>query len=324
MAKKITNSLYSWEINNSYAPPSLLDVKKIIDLTYSSEISSPIDTFIKKNADLNKLLIDSGKVKIKLDTLYRGKRLKKQVYTSIVSYIDNPSNISPVLANLVLLGHLSVVESYFREIFKEVIFMDKYAQQVCRGKMLSYGAAITHKQKDLPDALLEEINFASSFNITESIRDFVGIKGSLPNGITTALGEFSKVCQLRHCIVHRFGKLGVNNAMRLDWDNLKTHLEKPIKIDYVALQEVSQICSTVVKEINNYIWQCLMMRQIASSSDNSNFKKMPIVEWTWIWKKDRHKFTKYYEIFLSTLAPPITNDVRMAYNDYKLKYSTLI
>ncbi len=323
MAKKIANTIYNWPVNNSYAPPSILDVTNVIDISYLDSSFSPIDTFIQKNIDLNKLIIDSNKVKNKLERLYNGKRLKKDTYNKILSYINDPMNISPVLANLIVLGHISAVESYFREILRKIIIIDSVAQHSCREKMLSYGAAITHKKDALPDALLESISFSSAHNIHESLKEYIGIKGVLPSGLSEALSEYSKVCHLRHCIVHRFGKLGINNAMKLDWEKHKSHVDKPIKIDYVALQEISQICSNIVKEVNNYLWNMIMMRQIADY-DGNVFKKKSSVEWKWQWNKDRIKFKKNFDVFYSNLASPPVIDIKVAYNDYKTKFNSLV
>jgi len=323
MNRRTNNTIYSWPVNNSYLPPSGIDITRIIDSTHLDSDMSSIDTFIQKNIDLNKLLIDSNKVKNKLEKLYKGRRLKKATYNSIINYIDDPLNIPPVLANLIVLGHISAVESYFREMFRKVILIDTVAQQACREKMVTYGAAVIHKREALPDAMLESITFSGSKNITESLKEYLGINSAFPSGFTQALKEYSKVCHLRHCIVHRFGKLGVNNAMRLDWEQHKSQIDKPIKIDFSALQEVSQICSNIVKEVNNFVWNMVMMRQI-TEIDGNVFKKKNVVEWKWKWVKDRIKFKKYFDIFYSTLASPAVSDIKMAYVNYKDKYNTLI
>jgi hypothetical protein len=320
---KIQNTIYEWPVCSMYTPSTGMDVTRVIDLAYSEGKHSSIDKFFQKNSDLNKLLIDSNQVKNELKHLFETKQLKNASYQKLIKYIDNPLNISPVLANLIVLGHISSVESYFRELFRKIIIIDVIAQRSCREKMVSYGAALVHKRDALPDAILESVTFSGSYNISESLKEYLGIKGSLPSGLSSALQEYSKVCHLRHCIVHRFGKIGVNNAIKLDWDTHKLHVEKPIKIDFSGLQDVSQICSNIVKETNNFVWQMVMMRQI-SDYDGNTFKKKLNTEWHWKWGADRVKFKKYFDIFYSTFDPPSITDVRQAYNVYKLKYHSLL
>lgn len=314
--------IYGWEINSCYIPLTNFNIATVIDTTFTDPKSAPIDTFISKNKELNKILLDSNGVKAELDRLKAARRISAIAYDRLSNHLNNPVNISPVIANLILLGHISAVESYFRELFRRIILIDNEAQQACREKSLSYGAALVHDHNSLPDALLEGTNFSGKTNVEEALRTYIGIKGNLPDKIKTVLLDYSQICQLRHCIIHRFGKLGVNNAMKLDWHALRLHVEKPIKLDYAALQNASQICLNVVKEINLYTFQALMMRQIAVGQYN-NFKKNTAVEWKWIWRDDKKIFKRYYDIFFSNLAPPANANMKAAYTDYQNKYINL-
>lgn len=322
MAKPAPNTPWAWQVSAAYVPSIGINIPRVIDLNHVDVNLSSIDKFIQKNSDLNKLLIDSNQVKGKLLKLQKGRRLRKVIYDNIIQFIDDPANISPVLANLIVLGHISAVESYFREIFRKIILIDSIAQQSCREKLVSYGATLIHTKEALPDAILENTTFSGAYNVAEALREFIGIKGNLPNGLSTALTQYSKVCHLRHCIVHRFGNLGVNNAIKLDWDTHKLHVDKPIKIDFTGLQEVALICVNIVKEANTFIWNTIMTRQIADLDGNS-IKKKNSVEWTWNWAQDQKRFKKYYNIFYSTIQPPTNQDITLAYNNYKTKYQQL-
>lgn len=315
-------TLYNWSINNSYITPARLVTNSLFDQSYTDSNISAMDTFLQKNTELNKLLLDPNNISSELTNLKTRRKLSETAYTTLVSFITNTSTVSPVLANLILLGHISAVESYFREMLRRVILIDEHAQDACREKLLTYSAALTHKREALPDALLEQTNFAASYNITEALKEFLGIKGTFPSSITTSLKDYSNVCQLRHCIVHRFGKLGIKNAIQLDWHTHKIHIDKPIKTNWSSIQEVSQICLNLIKEVNNFTWQFIMMRQIAEGTFN-NFKKKSTIAWTWDWKKDKKKFKTYYDIFFSTIAPPTTSNMKMAYIELKNKYTLL-
>jgi hypothetical protein len=315
-------TIYGWRINSAYTPPAGFNISNVFDMSTQDDNASPIDMFIQKSVELNRLLLDPNSVKGALLKLKRGRRLKQSIYDKIITHIDNPVNVSPVLSNLVVLGHISAVESYFREMFRQVILIDNIAQDACREQFVTFGAATTHDVKTLPNALLEKTTFSGRYNIQEALKDYLDFKGNLPTAIDEVLKEFSKICQLRHCIVHRFGKLGVSNAIKIDWQTHKSHVERPIKINYNDLQNVSQICSNLVKEINNYSWQTLMMRLISDGTYNS-YKKKNTISWTWNWKDDKAKFKKYYDIFFSVLASPTNVDIKSAYRDYQNKYLAL-
>jgi hypothetical protein len=229
--------------------------------------------------------------------------------------------ISPVLANLVLLGHISAVESYFRSIFKNLILLDKVTQKMCYSKTLSYSAVLFHDKNSLPDALLEYISFSSKKNIEETLRDFFGIKGQFPPSMPIILDEFSKICQMRHSIVHKFGTIGINN-IRHDVVGHKAILNKQIRNNFTSIQEISQICRNVVNEINQMLWQNVMTRLIADFTGNKWVKKVDVV-WTWNWAKDRVLYTKYFKLFFSDISHPPNVSVRDAYRDYQSTYQRL-
>src|SRR5690606_7435082 len=127
----------------------------------------------------------------------------------------SPTDFNDLNANLVVLGCISVFESYMREVIRRTILIDDITKRNCEAMPLSYGAAISHRASLLPEAILEDVSFAGKKNVIESLKNFIAIKGTLPNSLLLALDEFSKVCELRHCLVHRFGKLGAKNAIKL-------------------------------------------------------------------------------------------------------------
>lgn len=64
--------------------------------------------------------------------------------------------------------------------------------------------------QQIQEKLFEKGAIASKENIKESIKNFLGInlqKSEDPD-LDKILEDFSKVCQIRHCLVHRFGLLG--------------------------------------------------------------------------------------------------------------------
>ncbi|MBW2662873.1 MAG: hypothetical protein JRD93_12985 [Deltaproteobacteria bacterium] len=262
MAKKKIN--YKYRIND-YSKSSKLETQGLFDTDFKESNMSPIDTFFEKTTELNKLIAD-------------------------------PDDFPGQLAGLILLGYVSAVESYFREIIRKLILIDKASKRKCEKHSLTYGAAIIYDSEMLPEAMLENCSFARSKNIEESLKNFLGItKGDYSSDLNEALDQFSKVCQLRHCSVHRFGRLGSNNAIALGLEDHKEYLEKPLKIDFNTLQEIFLVCNNIVKEINNFLFEKILVRNVSEE----------LYSWEWDLRKDKNEFIKYYNLFVSEKNPPI-------------------
>ncbi|AEI82983.1 hypothetical protein CNE_BB2p01720 (plasmid) [Cupriavidus necator N-1] len=184
---------------------------------------------------------------------------------------------------------IAAVESYLRAILRRLIAMDSICQESVHRRDVSYGAAI-HLTKDmLPEAVLEKISFISKGSIVDSIRELAGIKGNLPPDVTASIDDYVKICHLRHCAVHRFGKLGVSNAIALGLEDHKELLEKPLLLDYLSLQNSIVISTGMVKTINNFLFN-----EIVSRISDSR--------WTGVYKTDKRLFLTYYKIFADTIS----------------------
>ncbi len=313
-------AIYNWRINSGSSPSGSFDFSKVVDQTYVVSTISPIDQFVTKSKELNSLLVDPNNFKSKIDDLHSRGKISNRGKIELETSLFNKSSISPVLANLILLGHISAVESYFREIFRRLILVDEAVQKNCHEKMLNYRAVLIHDRETLPDALIEFISFSSKQNIVETLKDYFGVKGQMPVGLDPILVEFSKICQLRHSIIHKFGTLGSNN-IKHDVASYKNLVHKPIKTDFSSIQEVALICWNLVHEINQLLWQNTMMKTIAQF--DKNWKKRGATEWKWSWSKDRQKFLKYYSIFFSHLSSPISIDPKRAYSDLENTYKSI-
>ncbi len=275
---------YKYRIND-YSKPSKLETQDLFDKDFIESVSSPIDTFFEKTKELNKLIAD-------------------------------PDDFPGQLASLILLGYVSAVESYFREIIRKLILIDAASKRKCEKHSLTYGAAIIYDSEMLPEAMLENYSFAGSKNIEESLKIFLGItKGDYSSGVIEAIDQFSKVCQLRHCCVHRFGRLGSNNAIALGLEDHKEYLEKPLKIDFDSLQEIFLVCNNIVREINNFLFEKIVNRSVSEGS----------YDWEWDLRKDRAEFIKYYNLFISDKKPPPENpSLKKAYEEFRKTFGDRI
>lgn len=255
------------------APPGL-STHLLFDNNHLEPTSSPIDQFLERLHSINKLS-------------------------------PNPDNFDPLQGQLVLLGVIAAVESYLRTLLRKIISVDELSQDASYKRDISFGAAV-HLHKDMmPEAILERISFISKESITSTIKDCLGIKGHSPSYVDTAIDDYVKICHLRHCAVHRFGRLGASNALALGIQEHRELLEKPLLLSYLSLQTAISISTNLVKTLNNFLF-------------NEIISRLPDHTWQGTYTKDKKKFLLYYQIFadsISTTGPTI--DAKSLYAEFQ-------
>ncbi|KER04316.1 hypothetical protein MEG1DRAFT_00860 [Photorhabdus temperata subsp. temperata Meg1] len=198
------------------------------------------------------------------------------------------------LANLIVLGLVSSVESYFRAIVRKLLIIDDHSKRHSYTSNLTYGAALHHKKELLPEALLESSSFTSSNNIVRTLQTYLDINlggfSKIPS-LHSAFTDYEIVCHLRHCIIHRAGLLGSNNALALGLDEYCTYLEKPISINLPTVQEIALVCDILVKEINDKIFHEVLSRTVKE------------LNWSGDLRQDKNIFKPYFDLF----SPSIDN-----------------
>lgn len=265
---------FDTSINNK-ATAIAYSIDSYFDQNYLEPDKSPIDNYFEKTDDLNKLFN----------------------YYDITIAATPPMSSFPnqTLHNLILLGYVSAVESYFRELIRKLIILDDHSSKHCEKHHLKYGAALLHTKELMPEALLEGVSFASNANINSSLKDFLDIKNifNQPN-IKDATDKFQDICQLRHILVHRYGKLGIENLIKLREHLIEDCLEKPLELNGAKLYQINVICNNLILEVNQYIFNEVLKRTAQPSSGI----------WLWDYRKDKKKFLEYFSMFNSTSNPP--------------------
>lgn len=216
-----------------------------------------------------------------------------------------PANFNPLQGQLVLLGVIAAVESYLRTLMRKIISIDEISRESSYKRDISFGAAV-HLHKDMmPEAVLERISFISKDSIVSAMRECLGVKGHLPSHVESAIDDYVKICHLRHCAVHRFGRLGASNALALGIQDHRELLEKPLVLDYLSLQTSISISTNLVKTINNFLFN----ETISRLSDNT---------WQGTFTKDKKTFLLYYGIFADTVSSTgSTADAKSLYAEFQ-------
>ena len=234
------------------------DTVKLFNCAYVENSASAIDAFIVNCREINKLWAASAE-------------------------------ISPEFGRLLLLGYVSAVESFFRTVLRSIINTDAKAQSDAHSYAVPFGAVLYHNKNTVAEALLEGFSFASEKDVKAAFCKFLDVS-NVSEGIKTMLADYEKVCQLRHCCVHRFGKLGTQNGIVLGLEQHSGALEKPLSLDKEMLEDIASWLMSFAKAMNNYMFKTLLERSV---SEKNPYK----LAWNWSYAKDRAKFEKLYRLF---------------------------
>lgn len=204
-----------------------------------------------------------------------------------------PNDFSPLL----LLGYMSAVESYARRLVVSVIQLDEVARRKSASKNLLYGATLCAAgAEEYADALLEGVSFAGRKGIQDTFKEFLGL--NVGGSLDDRLRDYQEICELRHCCVHRFGRLGAKNAVALGIDAHAKQLGHEFRTDLTGFEDIASRLRNFVKGLNNTAWEELMHRTALNKGDNGS--KLYPVDWSWNWRSDQKRFTSYWRIFATT------------------------
>lgn len=270
-----------------------LDTKLLFDAGGAGSSLSPVDRFIENCNDINKL--------------------------TLTSYLTGVLPLPPELGSIVLLGYVSAVESYFRAMIAGLVHLDEYVRFLAEAREITFGAAVHHDAQSLPEALLEEITFSSRDNIVAALKDFVRVRVAQNKDLESPLSNYQRICELRHCCVHRFGRLGSRNAIKLGMSSHSTLLEKPLRMNIHQLQEVALALRILVKAVNATVFKTVIERTAKQAIADDNGKKHFEYSWAWKWKwnSDRARFQRYYSLFASERDATPSPEVRVVYDSFR-------
>jgi hypothetical protein len=232
-------------------------------------------------------------------------------------YLERREPVPSEMATIVILGYVSAVESYLRAILSNLITIDEYVQFVVERKTLTYGAVLHHKASLLPDALLEGTSFASRENIKDALKEFLRLQTVRMTGVEDALKSFQRICEVRHCCVHRFGRLGSNNAISLGLAEHSTLLEARVEPDIDLLQDVLLSMRVLVRVLNASVFTAIIERTAKQVVQDEKFPYTWPERWKWRWPTDRSRFLKYYNLFASNKDVAVSPGAKAIYDSFR-------
>jgi hypothetical protein len=144
---------------------------------------------------------------------------------------------------------------------------------------------------------MEGTSLADRDNLKKTFEKFLNVqieedlKGPL-------VDQFRIVCHLRHCCVHRFGRLGSQNALGMGLIDSPNLLEKNIMLDVTSLTCTAEVLRTFAKVLNNALFKRVLVRTaMPDGGRRQNDAFQHSQRWSWNLTKDRKRFAEYYGLF---------------------------
>jgi hypothetical protein len=244
--------------------------------THITSVQSPVDEFRSNLKEINVLYLNA----------------------------DDRGCYTPMFGSLVYLGMVSAAEGYFRSLLRRLILVDEACKHNASNRTLTYGAALHHTKDLLPEALFEGISLASTKSIAYELKTLCNISnmgkdGNVPEMLKQLFKNFEMICQVRHCGIHRFGKLGSQQALRLGMEKHKPLLEKPLALTVTQLQEIAEALEALIRAVNSYCFADILRRTYSASLCGKDKVKLYQETWQLDWDQDQKRFVEYYEMFAS-------------------------
>ena len=219
-----------------------------------------------------------------------------------------------MLGSLVYLGMVSAVEGYFRSLLRRLILVDPACQHNASTRLVTYGAAVHHAPELLPEALLEGLSLASTKTVSAELRSLCNV--NVPDSLQQLFENFEAICQVRHCGIHRFGKLGSQQALRLGMDIHKPLLEKPLALTVQHLQDIAEALEALIHAINSLCFADILKRTHTAGPTGRDKERLYQTAWQLDWATDQVRFADYYEIFASSSGSQPSAPIVDVYNAF--------
>ena len=162
------------------------------------------------------------------------------------------------IANLLFIGVISHTENYFRELFSKLLQICPTSQIKASSRDIKLGSVIWFRTGKIERGAFEGFSFASSDNLTDTVRKYFDLTLDPKSDCHALLEEFDRLCELRHAIVHSGGVMSGKNALKLQFP--RTDKDVHVKMTFARFQEASSICSALVCSFNSDLFKYFCMR----------------------------------------------------------------
>jgi hypothetical protein len=163
---------------------------------------------------------------------------------------------------------VSITENYFRSVLSEILNICQVTKKNAAENSINFGSVLWHPGEFITRGAFEHISFSDSKKIIEVTKKYVGHDIGRTD-LIPILDEFTKVCELRHGIVHSGRYMAGKNALILDVPSSSDLIK--ICIGYGQLQSIASVCTTLVISYNKIMFELLCKRWATVWRTNSSW-----------------------------------------------------
>ena len=188
------------------------------------------------------------------------------------------------MLGLLTIGVISAVEFYLRNVFGAVPAICPIARRHVEMTPIHAGATEFYKDSSMPHLLsgFDGESLADGKRIRAASEKFCGIKLSDDASVNKVIDDFDRMCELRHCLIHSRGYVGLkaSNALRLS-----SRSPHKILMDRAQVFEVLKISHNVVRGVNRFVAEQVADRWVDQGVLSGN------------WAEDKLAFTAFFRFF---------------------------
>lgn len=207
----------------------------------------------------------------------------------------------PDVTRLLLMGYVSAVEEYLRNIICDIINISDTAKELVSEKPIKFSAIDLYDREKLAIGLFDSASFASEKEIKKCTNDYLGVNILPDSSLGIALANYNKVCHLRHCSIHSGGILNAHNARELELG--KEFIGTKLTPNSVQLQQIVEICYSFVRAFNQFLFDNQISILVA--------KKILVG----IWREDKDKIERIFSILYSKVDMQNDGDLQIIYKN---------
>ena len=162
-------------------------------------------------------------------------------------------NNSQDLGRLLLLGHISAVETYFRSILVRLLDICDQCRSNAGGEALNLSSIYYYSRSEIAYGLFDGASLAGKAAFRKAMTRATGYQLNEKSPAAIVLASFDKLCHLRHAAVHSHGAVSSQSAAALGMSQDSNRLQ--VVVDFALSQQIAQICRATVQEVNQFLYE---------------------------------------------------------------------
>jgi hypothetical protein len=204
------------------------------------------------------------------------------------------------LLGLMIIGVISAAEFYFRSILGRVIQICPLCARQAEATQVPVGAFGFYESSDYCFALgaMEHESLADAAKVTAYIGKLTGFKTNEDSSVAAALQGYESLCELRHCLAHARGFVGLKGSRAL---GLEQRALSKVLVNQTSAFELLKLSHNAVRSVNRFLLDSLVNRWIDRD----------VLSGTWM--DDRDRFGMAWRSFSMAGEDGFNGNMRSAY-----------